>query len=319
MNQYRTVRCDMWRKDDWFADLAIDAKLVWVYTFTNDNASPAGIYRIALRTIANDTGIPLARVQEIIAEFQQAKKLFYENGVIWPVTMRRHQIGNLNPKDNLAKRVALDLADLPDSDIVDRYKQYYSQSVAPAQPLDRELEDGDNSLPVNRIQDTGYKIQERDTGDALQDSETELRAQPPLDGALAVPDASAPPAKPRRKPKIEPPPPDPNLQHPAVIAYREKFHLTLNKDQRAAVASAVTDLQKWQAALDYWSLEDWRKNNIPGMLDVYANGPNSKRNGNGSPANTAPPALEVSVPKKEYKPTWMGKPTPFDNLEHKEV
>ena len=113
MQQFRTVRCDMWRKDDWFADLAPDAKLVWIYTFTNDSTSPAGIYRIALRTIANDTGIPLERVRAIVAEFQAAGKLEYEDGIIWPITMRKHQIGELNPKDNLAKRVANDLLTYP--------------------------------------------------------------------------------------------------------------------------------------------------------------------------------------------------------------
>ena len=122
-----------------------------------------------------------------------------------------------------------------------------------------------------------------------------LMPEPDATLALAVSDASAPPAKPGPKPKGAPPP-DPNLENPAVIAYREKFHLTLNKDQRAAVASAVTDLPKWQATLDYWSLKDWHKNNIPGLLDVYANGPNSKRNGNGAPANTAPPITTAPQP-----------------------
>jgi hypothetical protein len=168
MQQFRTVRCDMWRKDDWFAELAPDAKLVWIYTFTNDSTSPAGIYRIALRTVANDTGIPLPRVLEIIAEFQQAGKLEYEDGVIWPVTMRKHQVGELNPKDNLVKRIANDLADLPDSDIVARYKAHYSQSEPPTNPLARGSESPSDTLPVNRRQETGYKRQ--DTGDKKQET-----------------------------------------------------------------------------------------------------------------------------------------------------
>jgi hypothetical protein len=157
MNQFRTVRCDMWRKDDWFSDLAPDAKLLWIYTFTNDSTSPAGIYRIALRTIANDTGISLARVQEIIAEFQQAGKLEYENGIIWPVTMRKHQCGEIKALDNLLKKINKDVAELPDTGIVARYKAYYSPLQPPTNALATPLQEATNPVPVNRRQETGDK------------------------------------------------------------------------------------------------------------------------------------------------------------------
>lgn len=115
----------MWRKDEWFVELEPDAKLVWIYTFTNEATSPAGIYRSTLRTIANETGIALQRVREIIAEFADAGKLYYEDGIIWPVTMRKHQIGELKATDNLVKRVLADVADLGESPIVARYMEYY--------------------------------------------------------------------------------------------------------------------------------------------------------------------------------------------------
>jgi hypothetical protein len=127
----------------------------------------------------------------------------------------------------------------------------------------------------------------------LPDAEPEPDALP----ALGVGGTPAPQSRLGRKPKAVPPPPDPNLKNPAVLAYRAKFNLTPNKDQRAAIASVVTDLPKWDEALLYWSLRKWRTDNVPGMLDVYTNGPDAKRNGNGS---TAPPA-----PKPEVIPPYQ--------------
>lgn len=157
MYQFRSVRCDMWRQDDWFAELEPDAKLVWIYTFTNDSTSPAGIYKIALRTISNDTGIALERVREIIEGFQRDGKLEYEDGVIWPITMRKHQVGILKDNDNLLKKIVKDVAELPQTAIVARYKAYYSMCEPPSDPLPTPFDGSVKDVPVNRRQDTGDK------------------------------------------------------------------------------------------------------------------------------------------------------------------
>jgi hypothetical protein len=247
---FRTVSVDMWRKDDWFADLAPDAKLVWIYSFTNDSTSPAGIYRIALRTIANDTGIALERVKEIIAEFSTAGKLYYENGIIWPVTMRKHQIGELKSTDNLVKKIVKDLADLPDCPIVRRYEDHYRLSIAYpegtaaepkplASPLQAPLEGDTEPLRDTRhlTQDTGHKTQntERDSKRAAG----------------------------------KPHPHDPNLDHPAVIAYRDICHLTANQVQRQSIATTVTDPERWKSVLKEWMEHGWKPTNVTGMLERY--------------------------------------------------
>lgn len=153
-NQFRTVRCDMWRKDEWFCELAPDAKLVWIYAFTNEATSPAGIYRITLRTIANETGVALERVREIIAEFDAAGKLHYEDGIIWPVTMRKHQLGELKATDNLVAKVRSDLAELKQSPIVARYMEYYGP-----------LPERDKPLPTpSEAPSEGFRLTDTDTG-----------------------------------------------------------------------------------------------------------------------------------------------------------
>ena len=44
--EYRSVHTEMWRADDWFQELPLDARLFWIYLFTNPSASVAGIYRL---------------------------------------------------------------------------------------------------------------------------------------------------------------------------------------------------------------------------------------------------------------------------------
>ncbi len=181
---FRTVSVDMWRKDDWFADLAPDAKLVWIYSFTNDSTSPAGIYQIALRTIANDTGIPLKRVKDIIAEFSAAGKLYYENGIIWPVTMRKHQTGKLKSTDNLVKKINKDLAELPDCPLLKRYREYYRVSIVYPEGID--------ALPEPQVSplegpSEGLAIPSRDTRHLTQDTHTDTTTQTHVNGANTAP------------------------------------------------------------------------------------------------------------------------------------
>lgn len=62
---------------------------------------------------------------------------------------------------------------------------------------------------------------------------------------------------------------DPNLDHPAVRACRERCKLTPNETQHAEIAVAVRDMPRWEEVLERWLLAGYRKNNVAGMLDWY--------------------------------------------------
>ncbi len=66
--EYRSVQTRMWREDDWFQDQPIDARLLFIYLFTNPSASVSGIYRLPLRTIIFESGLPAERVNELMAQ-----------------------------------------------------------------------------------------------------------------------------------------------------------------------------------------------------------------------------------------------------------
>lgn len=65
---------------------------------------------------------------------------------------------------------------------------------------------------------------------------------------------------------------DPNLDHPAIIAYREIVHLHIPTSWRQEVAETVGDVEKWKGIVKAWEGKGFKKGNVEGMLDVYVHG-----------------------------------------------
>jgi hypothetical protein len=72
---------------------------------------------------------------------------------------------------------------------------------------------------------------------------------------------------------------DTNLDHPAVIAYRDAMHLTPNATQRKLMAEAITDTARWTRTLEDWLAHGWKPTNVPGIIERY-------RGSNGSGKHT---------------------------------
>ena len=133
MADFRTVKCAMWREDEWFQSLTPDERLLFIYLFTNPSASVAGIYKLPLRTIAFESGIPEKRAAEIMTSFAHDGKAFYESGVVWVRRMREHQLpGIINSK--LQTRLAKDVELIPDCALKTRYLQAYQAQTTVSIP-----------------------------------------------------------------------------------------------------------------------------------------------------------------------------------------
>lgn len=110
-------------------------------------------------------------------------------------------------------------------------------------------------------------------------------------------------AKPKQKPAPSPSPSpiksprpkegrgerDPNLDDPAVIAYRDKAKTTPDETQRAAiVGGAIADIERWKLDITHWLGHGWNKRNVTGILAFYQNGGGAtcsmchKQNGSGT-------------------------------------
>jgi len=126
MADYRSVKVEMWAQDEWFMELPIDAKLLWLYLFTNAHTSVAGIYKLPIRTICSETGIDQERVKSLLHGFAQDGKAKHSDGVVWVVKMREHQ-ATTSPQ--VEKRIAKDVALLSDTPLKREYLKKYGMDT----------------------------------------------------------------------------------------------------------------------------------------------------------------------------------------------
>lgn len=121
---YRSVQTGMWREDEWFQTLELDARLFWMYLFTNPSASVAGIYRLPLRTMAFESGISQERIEQLLDQFAKAHKAYYENGVVWVRKMRDYQLpGKVSPQ--LQAHIVKEIAKIPAGYLKSEYIKAY--------------------------------------------------------------------------------------------------------------------------------------------------------------------------------------------------
>ncbi|MDY6789877.1 MAG: hypothetical protein SWH54_01295 [Thermodesulfobacteriota bacterium] len=66
MAKYRPIFTRIWKDPD-FEDLDPESKLIFIYLCTNELTTESGIYPISLKTISNETGIPLQTVSNRFA------------------------------------------------------------------------------------------------------------------------------------------------------------------------------------------------------------------------------------------------------------
>lgn len=120
MAGYRQIHTQIW-KDDWVIELDPTEKLFFIYLFSNDLASISGLYKIPVRAMVNETGIPKDKIESMLAKFQADGKVFYgDNTLFIKNMMRYHQ--NASPKTK--EKIRKDVASVPDCEIKRIAMQY---------------------------------------------------------------------------------------------------------------------------------------------------------------------------------------------------
>ena len=110
MANYRQIHVSIW-KDAWFLGLTPEKKLLFVYLFSNSEASISGIYKIAFPVICFETGLAGEAVTAALDEFEKANKIMYADGVLWIKNMRKFH-SSQSPK--VLTRIRTDLENIPD-------------------------------------------------------------------------------------------------------------------------------------------------------------------------------------------------------------
>jgi hypothetical protein len=112
MSVQRYISSSFW-SDDWVDSLSVHEKLIYMYLLTNENTNIAGVYRITIKRMKDDTGISREKVVAALEKFSNDKKAFYIDEYIiipkWPKHQKLGERGKLKLATNAILR------SLPDS------------------------------------------------------------------------------------------------------------------------------------------------------------------------------------------------------------
>lgn len=108
---YRSLDCGTW-DDPWFADLAPNAKLLFLYLITNRRVSQCGSMEITVRQIAFETGLHGAEIPNIIEQLGDRVKWWPDHSLLIVRNFYKRQRANTGDKFDLAAQKSAEL--LPD-------------------------------------------------------------------------------------------------------------------------------------------------------------------------------------------------------------
>ena len=134
MANYRQIHVSIW-KDEWFLDLEPDQKLLFIYLFSNDLTSLSGIYKIAKKVIAFETGLELKYVIDTLSKFEKDGRVYYRDGMVWVKHLRKY---HSYTSSKVLTRVDNDLAEIPDCSLKQEYISYYQQDISYRYDIDTE-------------------------------------------------------------------------------------------------------------------------------------------------------------------------------------
>jgi hypothetical protein len=165
MAEFRNIHTRIWA-DAWFSGLSPEEKLLFVYLFSNPSASVCGMYELPLRTMALDTGIPADRVSAILDTFAGAGKVFYEDGIVWVVNLRKYNSSGDSVK--VLERIRKDLEVFGETNLKRRYLAHYGYTLsAKLDTLSKKVERDETRRDETRQDET------RRDGDPLAVSPSE--------------------------------------------------------------------------------------------------------------------------------------------------
>ena len=161
----RSVNTGFW-DDDYILELNITEKALFLYFLTNSQTTLAGVYKIALKKIAFDTGLEIKDIENILSKFQKDKKINYTKGYIIIKNFLKHQSLNQSMIVNIKKTIE----QLPE-EIRDEYQKFVNphKIINDRQTGDRLRQTGD------RLRQTGDRL--RQTGNNVRQIESESESE----------------------------------------------------------------------------------------------------------------------------------------------
>lgn len=142
MANYRQIHTQIWQ-DNWFLDLNTSEKLLFIYLFSNDRTSLSGLYELHKRTISFETALKSKEVDTILNRFERDGKLYYRDGVVWIVNMKKY---HPTKSDSVLIRIMQDVEEVPECELKRRYLEHegvtevFSDEDTPSTPCKTEFD-----------------------------------------------------------------------------------------------------------------------------------------------------------------------------------
>jgi hypothetical protein len=132
---YRQIHVKIWTSPD-FQKLSPQARLVFIYLFSNDHRNEAGLYRITKKTISNETDLTIEEVETALQEIESANLIKYDDKdcVVWVINAVNYQ--KTNP--NEVKAINKNLAQL-NHPFVEEFRTYYEELLNTSEGLPKDL------------------------------------------------------------------------------------------------------------------------------------------------------------------------------------
>ena len=176
MAGYRQFHTKFW-KDEYLIELEPLEKYLFMYLFTNDLSSISGLYKIPRKVIRNETDLDDAFIVAALNKFQDDKRIFYRDGVMWVVNMAKY---HSNASPTTKQKVTADIELIPDCDVKRAYLYYLTTGIYSIDTV---------SIPI-------VKAKEKEKAKAiLSESESETGApshvQRMIESVIGIPPANA--------------------------------------------------------------------------------------------------------------------------------
>jgi len=116
MADYRYIRCRFWSDPD-MAEMSPEDRYFYLYLLTNEHTSQCGIYELAIRTMAFETGYNTDTIGKLIARLEATGKVKY-NPTTREIAIKNWAKYNTTSSPKVQTRIENELTSVKDKELV---------------------------------------------------------------------------------------------------------------------------------------------------------------------------------------------------------